>query len=534
MTALSPRPRLSRSGLTSFTAVAALLAGIAWTVLVAFALLRAPGGLLPLLLLPTGLGAAVLLSHRPLPAPVRTLALWTAIVASAIVGGFALLSIPLLAPGMVLLVLVALACHRWPVQTLTGAFFLTGFYGTVTAWTSVPVYVVADVVIAGLAIAVAGGYMLGAHRRPIRLWPGLVLTALFVALSVFSIPLAETLNLGIGSFRASTWYLLAGLLIAIAPWKPAVRRQLARGLLLVALLVGLYSLYRYFAGPSGAEYDQAFFAPQNFGIRKFFGSLVSGAELGTWFATLIPFCIGMGLGLQGRWRAIALVAGALGIFGLLATDLRSGIIGAAVGAVVALALFEFSRAFTHRRVAVTAGVAVGLTAVGLIAFSLTLARSPETGARYESLLTPTEDYSYATRVFRWETAIDDIDEHPLGQGLGSAGSVQQQTGRFYTIASLNLDNSYLKIALEQGFAVMAFYCIAMLLLILGLGRRALATVHPERATPALAACGSLATFLVMAFAGLTIEGLTALALWIVVGVGVGQFTWIEPNRSREA
>lgn len=92
-----------------------------------------------------------------------------------------------------------------------------------------------------------------------------------------------------------------------------------------------------------------------------------------------------------------------------------------------------------------------------------------------------------------------------------------------SVASVNVDNAYLKIAWEQGYAVLALYVVGLVLLLGGLVRHAVATSDPRRAGLAMGAAGTLAAFMVLLSAALYDEGLTALAAWIVVGLGVGQF-----------
>ena len=110
--------------------------------------------------------------------------------------------------------------------------------------------------------------------------------------------------------------------------------------------------------------------------------------------------------------------------------------------------------------------------------------------------------------------------HPFGLGLGTAGIVNASHGRFRTVASLSLDNSYLKVAYEQGWIVFAYFVVAVLALLVSLAVAAIRSRSREISAPAIGAVGALASMLVSFYTGLYIEGLIALAGWILVGVGM--------------
>jgi hypothetical protein len=97
-----------------------------------------------------------------------------------------------------------------------------------------------------------------------------------------------------------------------------------------------------------------------------------------------------------------------------------------------------------------------------------------------------------------------------------------------------VDNSYLKVAFEQGFVVTVFFMVAMVLLLVGLARRALVALEPARAGPAIAACGTLVAMLVLFFIGNYVEGFPVLAGWVMVALGVRQFTYGARERSEAA
>jgi len=143
------------------------------------------------------------------------------------------------------------------------------------------------------------------------------------------------------------------------------------------------------------------------------------------------------------------------------------------------------------------------------------------------ILSPGRDEAYQTRLTKWSAALDDIDRNPFGGGLGTAGQVQREQGRFANIGSIGVDNSYLKVALEQGFAVMIVFAASLVLLLIGIGRRAWVTADRSQATLGIGAAATLASYLVLLNSALYIEGLTAMAAWTVVGLGVAQFATLS-------
>ena len=145
------------------------------------------------------------------------------------------------------------------------------------------------------------------------------------------------------------------------------------------------------------------------------------------------------------------------------------------------------------------------------------------------ILTPNRDAAYQTRLSKWTTALEDIDRNPFGGGLGTAGRLYREQGRFQTISSIDVDNSYLKVALEQGFAVMLLFGAGLALLLVGIARRAWLTVDRSRATVGIGAAAALASYMVMLNSAVYIEGLTAMAAWTVVGLGVAQFATLPSS-----
>jgi hypothetical protein len=79
----------------------------------------------------------------------------------------------------------------------------------------------------------------------------------YLALTAVEIGFAASGSIGVQSFRASAWYLAAGVLVAYAPWTQRTRRRIVNGVLLVCLAVGLYALYRWVVGAAPQEAELA-------------------------------------------------------------------------------------------------------------------------------------------------------------------------------------------------------------------------------------------------------------------------------------
>src|SRR5690606_14144310 len=112
---------------------------------------------------------------------------------------------------------------------------------------------------------------------------------------------------------------------------------------------------------------------------------------------------------------------------------------------------------------------------------------------------------------------------PLGHGLGTGSSQGSMSGRFLQASAINIDNSYLKIAYEQGVIVMALFVAAMLGLLASLAVASLRTRRRAAAAMRFGACGALASMLVSFYTGLYIEAAPVLAGWFIVGLGLAYF-----------
>lgn len=537
---------LSRGPLARPRAHALVVAGIVvatglWTVVVAGGFYGLIDGRLALLGLPAPLllGAALLVTRRRTSPAVRAAALWSAIVVGALIGSVLVDALPALAFVVPGIAVSAFVCVRHPAAAVVGTLAITGSFNTITAYTPFPTGEGVDMLLAGLWVGTAWTYLFSRRERPIWVWPGVALSLVYLTLTAIAILGAEDLFAGLYAFRVSAWYMLAFVLIGYAGWPQDTYRRIAHGILVVAALIGGYATLRWLIGPSDAERELALTSASpayNFidGELRLFGALPSGHHLSAWTSVLIPCCIAYALAGSGRWRLVAIGAAVTCGIALFGSEVRAGAVAAGVGVLLVLFLYQATRGVKGLHLGTTAAGLAAIVVIGAVAFSLSAGDSDAGVQRYSVLLSsPTSDPSYQARVFKWESAFDDIDAHPLGQGLGTSGEAHLKYGRFVTVSSLNIDNSYLKVALDQGFAVMLLYIAAIALLLTGLARRAVVATDRERAAAILAGTGSLAALAVLLPVGTYLEGLPVLAAWIVVGLAVSQ-CGPPPARPRSA
>jgi hypothetical protein len=293
----------------------------------------------------------------------------------------------------------------------------------------------------------------------------------------------------------------------------------------VALLIGAYCTFRYIVGPSAKETLAAKHAQP--GIppaiqARFFGSFLSANQLAGWTATMIPFCLAAAISWRGRIRLVAAAAIPLLAIPLLESTIRTGALAAAAGVLVVLVLaIMLRRARGRIGAALVALLAVGLIGAGI--YDLTVGGSDKQSTRFANILSPEHDLAYTLRQQRWSEAWKDIQAHPWGHGLGTSGgaAAHNPTGPLITPY---IDSSYLVVGLQQGLPIMLLYIFALVSLLIALARRASLIGDPDRAFLAIAACGALASMLVLFYAGIYSEGAYIAGAWLIVGLGVAQVT----------
>jgi hypothetical protein len=438
---------------------------------------------------------------------------------------------PLIAVAIPAVALGAIACVRRPTAAVVGVLLLSGMVNTIEAFTPIPTRPMADYLLFGLWAGVAGIYLSGTARRTFWLWPALVALIAYLMLTLVEVFLVEPVGDGFDAFRAAAWYMAAVVLLAVAPLSRETHVRIAKGIVGVAFVVGAYIVFRKIVGPSDRETLAAFFAqPERVRQQRFFGSFLSPFQLAQWTATMIPFLVAVALTYRGRWRLLAVIAiGFMGT-GLLASDVRTGLVAMVVGLLVVLAVYLASPAFPGRLGIGLAGLLAILIA-GTVGYALTIGASDQRSERYARLLDPTNDKAFTDRLETWDAALEEMAEEPWGHGLGTAGGAAQKLEagiEFGSLVSPHLDSAYIKVGLEQGFAVMLLFAAAMLALLVGMAIRATRIRDRDQATLLVGGTGVLASLSVMFYAGLYSEGLPVVAAWVMIGLGVAQATIRTP------
>jgi O-antigen ligase len=433
---------------------------------------------------------------------------------------------PVVAVLAVVLPVAALVCRKWPYAAFTALFVLSGGFWSIQVFTGLPVSVSADLVFGGLWLATLYAFLTAddGGARP-RLWPGAVAAMAFIALSLASAFVSDDLVNALCTFRVSYWYMLSAVLVAYAPLPAGALWVLTRVALMTALAVSGYAILRWAIGPAASESAFARSAAvQPYetvdGSLRLIGSMGTGHLLASWMAAMTPFCVALAAGLRGPWRLVASVAAALCAVALMGTSVRAGILAAALGVALVLALAIAGA--ERRRERVGAALLTAVVAIGGATAIVAIEVADEDGrpSRLAGVLNPGEDASIRGREQKWADVLEDINEHPLGQGLGTSGLAQLRFGRYVTISTMSVDSTYLKIALEQGLAVMACFIMVLLLLLAGLSRAALARSGGLGATVAAGAAGALLAFGVEMTFHVYFEGIAALGIWLVIGIGL--------------
>lgn len=460
-----------------------------------------------------------------------------ALVCASIVAAVAIAVYPLISVAIPAVALSAWLFGRYPAAGALVVVVMSGMYGSLIAFASFPITKTIHLALAGLWLAAIWAYLIKGRDRPIWLWPGVVVLAGYMFFTVAALVASDTFDQGLASYAESGWYMLTFILVGYAGWRASAYSSLVRGVLLVALVVGAYATLRWIIGPAAAE---AKIATTQFNFvgdeLKVVGSFPSGQDLGGWTAAVIPFCVALAVALGGRWRVLAIAAASLCMIGLVGSQLRIALAAVLVSTALVFLLHGFAKSFPGVRAARSLPIVLVALAIGGGAFALTGGSADPVNHSYASLFNPTRnDPSVGQRLYKWEQALDDLDGKPFGYGIGTASFIELRPGRFYlNIGANNIDNGYLKIALEQGFMVMVVFTLGLLLLVVGLSRRAILTADREKAGVAMGAAGTLLSFLILMVAAPFTDGPRSLIVWIIVGAGVAQFAFRRSDDDQAA
>jgi hypothetical protein len=484
-------------------------------------------------------GSALKLAPYSMPALVLAIALFSrrshtkvdrSLMIAVLVLGTAVIAMPrMLGSYLNLAIIPALVAATWlggrrPALALTIVLALSGTFGSLIAFWHFPVTKFIEVLLVGLWLSV----LLRPGRRVegTRFVLGAAVIAGFLAFTLVQVGLSDTSSVAFKAFTASAWYMGVALLVGFAGWSHETRARIARAFLVIAMLVGAYAVLRLITGPAQAEFNQLSGTPYNYvnGKLKPAGSFPTAQDMGTWMAVVIPFCLAAILTWTGRWRVVALTAFGLCTVALIASRLRIALFADVAGLIVVLFLYQFTRGFPGLRLGVTAtALAIGCAMV-VLSFAVTGANS--TSHSYNALLHPNSDQSYIERRDKWQQAFRDLRGHPFGYGVGTS----QSPGQFYlNIGASNIDNGYLKVALEQGVWVMGLLVAGLVLISLSLAATAVRAPGRFSGGMAIGAAGTLVSFAVVMLAVTATDGPRALPAWIIVGLGLAEAAAYRSN-----
>ncbi|MGH2987717.1 MAG: O-antigen ligase family protein [Solirubrobacterales bacterium] len=482
---------------------------------------------------PLLLVCALVFTERAAERDLRAAAAWAAVLAAAYFLVPRVAADPQLALSGVAVVVAGAVCWRFPSAAVIALFATAAVQASVLAFFDFDLVRIADLILAGLWLGFVVRLAIGGREREAIVWPAALACLGYLAMTA-TLALTAGPGLGMPAFRVAAWFMLAFLLIAYAGFSDATRLRIVRGVVAVTAAVAAYAVLRWLIGPAAEEEAQALSAANGLNVinghLRVVGSFLTGHQLAFWAGLMAPFCLAIALVWGGRWRLVAGLAVVLCAFASFASEARGPLAGMVVGVAAVLVVHQLSIGPRRARTAISVIAVSAIALVGGVAYAVTI-DDPNGRARYERIVDPMSDPAYAVRVAKWEDAFDELEGHPFGLGLGTAGQVNDLSGRFRTVASLNLDNSYIKVAYEQGWIVLAYFVVALLALLLTMAAAAIRARSGELAGPAIGAVGALASMLVSFYTGLYIEGLIALSGWIVVGLGIsGLVTRTTPLR----
>jgi O-antigen ligase len=459
--------------------------------------------------------------------PVHVLA-GLAALAAALVSARVVAVEPRVALAAPLLLALAVVAARAPAAMAVGLVAVAGAAASVFAFTAVSAQWIADALLAALWLATAASLVVsGPRREQVVLWPGIVLLALFLALSVLALAGAPSVGDGLRSLRISQWLMTALILPVVAPWTPATRQAVLRGTLAVGLAGSAYACVRYVVGPAADEFAAAVGSNQAYrdllpSELPLHGSFNSPKTLGLWCAIFIPPAFALLLTARGPWRAVAGLTCATSAVALFGSQTRTALVAVVAGLVAVVAVQHLARALPSLRLGGTLAAVAGAAALLAAGFAFVSSEDAGTGERFGELAAPGQVESFRVRQQRWSQALDDVRGEPLGRGPGTASIVARFRSRFADDPR-SLDSSYVKIASEQGIQVLVFIA-ALLLLFVQLCRSAATTARRDAAIWGAGAAGVLAAMAVLMYATIAAEQLPAVAAWLIVGVAIAELS----------
>lgn len=525
--------------LASVGDIAVLTAITAWSVLMigqVFAVVRLSQSSrlvdLALLTPALALGSIWAFSSHRASVGLRIATGWSAVLAAALLLTPQVLDQPSLAFGIPGAILLTWLVYKRPALGAVTLMALTASFGALSLYLTFPYKRAITILFIAFWAAMIVRLWVGRRRDQLSMPYGVLLAAAYVVVSAAQVVFSANAHVALAGFELAPLFLLSMFFVAYSQWLPETHVRIVRWLLVTGCLVGAYATFRMIVGPSSLERAWASRSIFDFvnGHLKDIGSFLSAPDLAEWTSLMIPFFLSCALGLRGRMRVLSLCALPLLTIGLFASRERAPVLGASLAVIAVAILHVRPRAFSATRIAHT--IAALLIIIGLGASAYGFGGGSDTGHSYMALLTAdTHDMSVAAHEYKWQIALHDLSGHPFGYGLGTApaGYVSNaRTTHLLPVTGFSVDNGFLKIALEQGLAVMTLFGLALAFLAGGLVRGGLTLRDPARATLALGAAGTAICLFVLEGAGPYVDGVPVIAGWLVIGIGLAQLVQRRP------
>lgn len=422
--------------------------------------------------------------------------------------------------------------YRYPTAAVGATILLSGVLGTIQAFTGVNAAPLLDVALGGLLVVVGLRALRGAESRSrpaTVLAAGSVLLLAYLAITVVQLLADEAPQVAVEGFRASTWYLGGVLSIAWAGWDLRTHDRIARAAVAIAGLIAAYATFRWFVPVTGTEYDYAVETSAAINVLdgelRVIGSFETGHQLAMWTGSLAPFALAMAFAWRSWWRILALATTGLCAVAMLASEARAPLVGMILGMLLVVGLAAASRTIPTRPTLVVGGVAS--VAAGI---AIALAAGADLGTRYDRIFSPGDDPAFQSRQSKWEAALDELEGKPFGNGIGTGNASIASAQRYLNVARLNLDNSYLKVAYEQGLLIGGLFAAALIALLAGACRGAVAAASRTVSALGIGAAGALLALMFTLFFGPYIEVPPVAGLWLVIGLGMAQLAVPRADR----
>jgi hypothetical protein len=421
-----------------------------------------------------------------------------------------------------IVVVSGVVARRAPAVNVLAALAATGFYGTLTAYTAVPTGKVIDALLLGIVGALLWELLFAGRSERLQLPPGAVCLVVFAAVGIGQVLAAPDPTFALRALRSSTFFVLAAVTVALIARDSATAKTIARGILVVALGVAAYAVLRYITGPAHREELLALQQPynQNNGALRLIGSLLSRHQLAVWLGSIVPFCVAVAASSTRKVRVATAILGGLSAVAVLATNSRGGFLAAIVGMTAVVLLLNAAPAFPRFRLGTSASFGLVVVVAGAIAMTFTMTSSDR--RHFENILHPGRDQAYQARQVKWREAEHSIGRHPWGLGLGEGSGLSLSARDANLVGAHDIDNSYLTLAYEQGWAAILLFAAGLILIAWRLTLHVRRARDPVSAGLAAGGCATLLSFAAAMYGGNYFVGTGALAAWIAVGLGLSR------------